>query len=78
MLVNFAMPNPVDQASPYEAPPQRFLPTAKGPTSQIGDIVVSDSVVLFFLLPEGQILLEKLDDALGVTEVILLQLVNPV
>ena len=33
-------------------------------------------VTLLFLLPEGQVLLEELDDALGVTEVVFLELVD--
>ena len=33
-------------------------------------------VTLFFLLPEGEVLLEELDDALGVAEVILLKLID--
>ena len=33
-------------------------------------------VTLLFLLPEGEVLLEELDDALGVTEVILLELID--
>ena len=41
-------------------------------SSKVVDLVVT----LLFLLPEGEVLLEKLDDALGVTEVILLKLVN--
>ena len=42
-------------------------------TSQVVDLVV---VLILFLLPEGKVFLEKLDDALGVTEVILLELIN--
>ena len=33
-------------------------------------------VAFLFLLPEGQVLLEELDDALGVTEVVFFKLVN--
>ena len=33
-------------------------------------------VTLFFLLPEGEVLLEELDDALCVTEVVLFKLVD--
>ena len=40
--------------------------------SQVIDLVVA--LLLFF--PEGQVLLEKLDDALGIAEVVLLKLVN--
>jgi hypothetical protein len=40
--------------------------------SQVIDLVVA--FLLFF--PEGQVLLEKLDDALGIAEVVLLELVN--
>ena len=42
-------------------------------TSQVVDGVV---VTLLFFFPESQVLLEKLDDALGVTEVVLLKLVD--
>ena len=41
-------------------------------SSKVVDLVVT----LLFLLPEGEVLLEKLDDALGVTEVILLELID--
>ena len=34
------------------------------------------AVVLFFLLPERQVLLEELNDALGVTEVVLLEFID--
>jgi len=44
--------------------------------SQLGSSEVVDVVVAFLLLPEGQVLLEELDDALGVTEVVLLELVD--
>jgi len=40
-------------------------------TSQVVDLVV-----IFLLFPESQVLLEELDDALGVTEVILLELID--
>jgi hypothetical protein len=40
--------------------------------SQVVDLVL----LLVFLLPEGEVLLEELDDALGVTEVVLLELVD--
>ena len=38
--------------------------------------VIDGVVTLLFLLPEGEVLLEELDDALGVTEVVLLELIN--
>ena len=38
--------------------------------------VIDSVVVILLFLPEGQVFLEELDDALGVTEVILLELVN--
>ncbi len=41
--------------------------------SQIVDFVTT---VFLFLLPEGEVLLEQFDDALGVTEVVLFKLVN--
>ena len=41
--------------------------------SEIVDLVVA---VLLLVFPKGQVLLEELDDALGVAEVVLLQLVN--
>jgi len=41
--------------------------------SEIVDFVVA---VLLLVLPQGQVLLKELDDALGVAEVVLLQLVN--
>ena len=41
-------------------------------TSQVVDLVVA----LLFLLPEGEVLLEELDDALGIAEVVLLKLVD--
>jgi len=58
------------------APPERRHQLQLSITSQVGDFVVSDRVILVLLLPEGQVLLEELDDALGVAEVVLLQLVN--
>ena len=42
-------------------------------TSQVIDLVV---ITFFLFLPESQVLLEELNDALGVTEVILLELVD--
>ena len=41
-------------------------------TSQVVDLVVA----LLFLLPEGKILLEELNDALGVAEIIFFQLID--
>ena len=41
------------------------------PTSQVIDLVV-----VLFLLPEREVLLQQLDDALGVTEVVLLELID--
>ena len=41
-------------------------------SSEVVDLVG----VLGLLLPEGEVLLEELDDALGVTEVVLLELVD--
>ena len=41
--------------------------------SKVVDLVV---LTLFLFLPEGQVLLKELDDALGVTEVVLLELVD--
>ena len=41
-------------------------------TSQVVDLVVA----FLFLLPEGEVLLEELDDALGIAEVVLLKLVD--
>ena len=38
--------------------------------------VIDGVVVIFLFLPESKVFLEKLDDALGVTEVILLELVD--
>jgi hypothetical protein len=43
-----------------------------GARSQIVDLVL----LLIFLLPEGKVLLEEFDDALGVTEVVFLELVD--
>ena len=40
--------------------------------SEVVDLVST----LLLILPQGQVLLEELDDALGVTEVVLLKLVN--
>jgi len=40
--------------------------------SQVVDLVAA----ILFLLPEGQVLLEKFDDALGVTEIVFLEFVN--
>ena len=40
------------------------------------EVVDTLLVVLFFLFPEGEVLLEEFDDALGVTEIILLKLIN--
>ena len=34
------------------------------------------AVVLLFFLPQSQVLLEELDDALGVTEIVFLEFVN--
>ncbi len=33
-------------------------------------------VTILFLLPEGQVLLKELDDALSITEIVLFKLVN--
>ena len=44
------------------------------PISQVVDLVVA----LLFLLPEGEVLLEELNDGLGITEVVLLELINAV
>ena len=41
-------------------------------TSQVVDLVIT----LLFLFPEGEVLLEELDDALSVTEVVLFELVD--
>ena len=41
--------------------------------SEVLDLVAT---VLLFLFPEGQVLLEELDDALGVTEIVFLEFVN--
>jgi len=38
--------------------------------------VIDRVIALLFLLPEGEVLLEELDNALGITEVVLLELVN--
>ena len=38
--------------------------------------VIDSVVVVLLFLPESKVFLEKLDDALGVTEVILLELVD--
>ena len=43
-------------------------------SSQVVDLVFTG--VLFFLFPESQILLEQLDDALGVAEVFLLEFID--
>ena len=48
------------------------LPTLGPATSQVVDLVVA----LLFLLPEGEVLLEELDDALGIAEVVLLKLID--
>lgn len=44
----------------------------KPATSQVVDLVIA--LLLFF--PESQVLLEKLDDALSIAEVVLLELIN--
>jgi len=44
--------------------------------SSVSSKVVDLVVALLFLLPESEVLLEELDDALGVTEVVLLELVD--
>ncbi len=49
------------------------LPIITPAGSQVVDLVVG---VLLFLLPESQVLLEELNDALGVAEVILLELID--
>ena len=41
-------------------------------TSQVVDLVVA----LLFLFPEGKVLLEELNDALGVAEIIFFQLID--
>ena len=51
---------------------ERVRPALKPATSQVVDLVIA--LLLFF--PESQVLLEQLDDALSITEVILLELVN--
>ena len=37
---------------------------------------IFNSVVTFFLLPEGQVLLEQLDDGLGVSEGLLIDVID--
>ena len=44
----------------------------RGEQSEVVDVVAT----FFLLLPEGQVLLEELNDALGITEVVLLELIN--
>ena len=51
---------------------ERVRHALKPATSQVVDLVIA--LLLFF--PESQVLLEKLDDALSIAEVILLELVN--
>ena len=48
------------------------IPRCKPATSQVIDLVIA----FFLLLPEGEVLLEELDDALGIAEVVLLKLVD--
>ena len=48
------------------------IPRCKPATSQVIDLVIA----FFLLLPEGEVLLEKLDDAFGIAEVVLLKLVD--
>ena len=38
--------------------------------------VINSVVIILLFLPEGKVFLEELDDALGVTEVVLLELVD--
>ena len=49
----------------------RFLPGRH--SSHIVEVVAA---IFFFFLPESQVLLQELDDALGVTEIVFLQLVD--
>ena len=51
---------------------ERVRHALKPATSQVVDLVIA--LLLFF--PESQVLLEKLDNALSITEVVLLELVN--
>ena len=51
---------------------ERVRHALKPATSQVVDLVIA--LLLFF--PESQVLLEKLDDALSIAEVVLLELVN--
>ena len=51
---------------------ERVRRALKPATSQVVDLVIA--LLLFF--PESQVLLEKLDDALSIAEVVLLELVN--
>jgi len=39
--------------------------------------VIDGIITLLFFLPEGQVLLEELNDALGVTEFAFFELINP-
>ena len=51
---------------------ERVRLALKPATSQVVDLVIA----LFLFFPESQVLLEKLDNALSITEVVLLELVN--
>ena len=48
------------------------IPRCKPAISQVVDLVIA----LLFLFPEGEVLLEELNDALGIAEVVLLELVD--
>ena len=51
---------------------ERVRLALKPATSQVVDLVIA----LFLFFPESQVLLEKLDNALSITEVVLLELVD--
>jgi hypothetical protein len=57
----------------YRMCPGRAQTYQKPATSQVVD---TGLVAFLFLLPEGEVLFEKLNDTLGVTEVVLLELIN--
>ena len=52
------------------------LAQANHTQSLVSSQVIDGVITLLFLLPESEVLLEELDDALGVTEVVLLELVD--
>ena len=52
--------------------PKELVAAIPASCSQVVDLVVT----FLFLLPEGEVLLEELNDALGIAEVILLQLID--